>query len=160
MFYALAGIYVAVAIGFLIIAGSYTARIDNPMRGIYNQDLWQIRWERLMMGALPYLAAFFLMIATPIIILRDGLIALIFGAGFGSDAYLLVGIVWIIWAAAWLVVLLCILALAGTLYYRWKVAARHARQLEDLQRNRDIAQIAYPQQKWARWGRVKRSKNV
>ncbi|UFS81576.1 MULTISPECIES: hypothetical protein [Rhizobium] len=148
------------AIGFLVIAGSYTARIDHPMRGLYNQDLWQIRWERLMMGALPYLAAFFLMIAAPIIYFRRLVIELILSANFGSDAYLLVGIVWIVWAAAWLVVALCTIALAGTVYYRWKVAARHVQQHEDLQRNRDIAQIAYPEQRWGRWARVKRSKNI
>lgn len=161
MFYALAGAYVVIAIAFLFIAGSYTARIDHPTQGLYNQDLWQIRWERLMMGALPYLAAFFLMVAAPIIIIKDGLIELIFASKFShGDDYFLVGGVWIVWAAAWLVVALCIIALAGTVYYRWKVAARHARQHEDLQRNRDIAQIAYPQHKWGRWGRVKRSKNV
>lgn len=113
-----------------------------------------------MMGALPHLAIFFLMVATPIIVIKDGLIELIFNANFGSDAYLLVGIVWIIWGAAWLVVALCIIALAGTVYYRWKVADRHARQHGDLQRSRDIVQIAYPQEKWGRWVRVKRSKNV
>ncbi|WFT84363.1 hypothetical protein [Rhizobium leguminosarum] len=161
MFYALAGAYAVVAVFFLCMAGYYTGRIGHQAQGFYHEDLWQIRWERLMMGALPFLAIFFLMLTAPIIIIKDGLIELIFASNFkNGDDYLLVGIVWIIWAAAWLVVGLCVIALAGTVYYRWKVADRHARQHEHLQRNRDIVQIAYSQEKWGRWVRVKRSKKV
>ncbi|WP_327211865.1 hypothetical protein U8Q06_12600 [Rhizobium beringeri] len=160
MVYVMAGIYAVVAIFFLCMAGSYTGKIGHQAQGLWHEDLWQINWERKMMGALPYLAAFFLMIAMPIIFCRDTALEFAFSNFERGDEYIVAAIAWMVWGIAWFVVFLCVVALVGTVCYHWKVADRHARQHEDLQKTRDIVQIAYPRAQWGRWARLKRSKNV
>lgn len=151
--------YAIVAVLFMLKAATYTAQIGDQAQFLYYEDLWQMRWERMMMLAMPYLVIFLLMLALPPLYFMD--VATAWAMDYLSGLrdigyYLVIAAAWVVWGIAWLVIVLCAIAVAGTIYYHWKVEERHVRQYEALKRNRDITQIAYPRNKWGKWVRVRR----